>query len=60
MGVLQKREDALLKNGRRRHFFFNTFFFEMLSGGNSGSYNYKQVQRWTTRKKVEYNELIFI
>ena len=43
--------------------FFNTFFFTKLTGGTSGlSYDYKSVQRWTKRAKLDIFalDLLFI
>ncbi|GFE54722.1 Ulp1 protease C-terminal catalytic domain-containing protein [Babesia ovis] len=58
IGLIQERNDALVKNmteGIPRCLCFNTFFFDMLSGADDPrtQYNYKAVERWTTRKKVD-------
>jgi sentrin-specific protease 1 len=44
--------DMLNELGDRKTYLWNSFFWLKLSGDGQG-YNYKAVQRWTTRKKVD-------
>ncbi|ORM40771.1 Sentrin-specific protease [Babesia sp. Xinjiang] len=58
IGMIQERNDRLVRDGVSgvpRCFCFNTFFFSMLCGADDPwtNYNYKSVERWTTRRKVD-------
>ena len=55
LALLQDRELAL--NGKQpRVHFHNTFFYNKLFA-DSGEYNFKAVQRWTSEKKLGYSIL---
>ena len=55
LALLQDRELAL--NGKQpRVHFHNTFFYNKLYA-DSGEYNFKAVQRWTSEKKLGYSIL---
>ncbi|EDO06364.1 Ulp1 protease family C-terminal catalytic domain protein [Babesia bovis T2Bo] len=62
MELIQERNNYLIADGIPdipRCMCFNTFFFTLLCGGDNPNleYNYKAVERWTTRKNVDIFDL---
>ncbi|KAF8387850.1 hypothetical protein HHK36_026512 [Tetracentron sinense] len=51
--LLKEREKREPKKFLKCH-FFNTFFYKKLISGRNG-YNFKDVKRWTTQRKIGYS-----